>query len=156
MRTAVAILTLALVVYAGGAGSGGGDEQRGGGGGGCTPPEQPTVTLSANVQPIMNRSCAVAGCHVGAVPAGELDLSNGQTFSQTVDVASVQQPRVLRVKPGDPDASYLVRKIEGGPNITGTIMPQGCPGAPLNGAQCLTPDENAAIRQWITECALDD
>jgi len=156
MRTAVPVVALAIALCVGCAGSGGGDNDGGGGGGGgCTPPETPSVTLSGNVQPIMNRSCAVNGCHVGAVPAGELALSTGQTFPQTVDVPSVQS-NLLRVKPGAPDQSYLVRKIEGGPNIFGTIMPQGCPGSPLNGAQCLSSDDMAAIRQWISECALDN
>ena len=46
-----------------------------------------------------------------------------------------------------------MRKIQGGPNISGVLMPNGCPGVPQNGAQCLTPDEIAAIVQWVTECA---
>ena len=46
-----------------------------------------------------------------------------------------------------------MRKIEGGPNISGVLMPNGCPGSPSSGAQCLTSDEIAAIVQWITECA---
>lgn len=152
MRTAVSLAALAVALCVGCAGSGGGDGDNGGGGGGCKPPETPTVTLSGNVQPILNVSCAVNGCHVGSVPASELNLSNGQTYAQTVNVPSTQSGLDL-VKPGNPDQSYLVRKIEGGPNIFGTIMPQGCPGAPLNGAQCLSSDDIAAIRQWISECA---
>jgi hypothetical protein len=58
----------------------------------------------------------------------------------------------LRVKPGDPDDSYLVRKLEGGPNITLAQMPLDCP-APRNGQQCFMDDEIEAIRQWISECA---
>jgi hypothetical protein len=155
MRTAVSLTALVAALCVGCAGSGGGDGGGGNGGGGCQPPATPTVTLSGNVQPIFNASCAVAGCHVGVVPASELNLSAGQTFSQTVNVPSTQSNLDL-VKPGNPDQSYLVRKVEGGPNIFGTIMPQGCPGAPLNGAQCLSPDDMAAIRQWISECAQDN
>ena len=33
------------------------------------------------------------------------------------------------------------------------LMPQGCPGNPLQGAQCLTPDEIDAIQTWILACA---
>ena len=57
------------------------------------------------------------------------------------------------VEPGDPDASYLVRKIRGDAGIAGVLMPQGCPGNPLQGAQCLTPDEIDAIETWILACA---
>lgn len=105
------------------------------------------------IQPIFNRSCALGGCHVGPVPAQGQDLTAGVSYRQSVNVASTEQPKLKRVKPGDPNNSYLVRKIQGGPNISGVLMPNGCPGVPLNGAQCLTPDEIAAIVQWITECA---
>ena len=64
-----------------------------------------------------------------------------------------QKPNARQVVPGRPDDSYLLQKIEGTPGIVGVIMPQGCPGAPLGGARCLTADEMAAIRTWISECA---
>jgi len=155
MRTgALAVAVLAIGGALNGCAGGGG-----GGGGGtptkpaCKPPAQPTVSFATNIQPIFNRSCALAGCHVGPVPTGGQDLTAGVAYSQSVNVASTQQPRLKRVKPGDPANSYLVRKIQGGPNISGVLMPQGCPGAPLNGAQCLSPDDIAAIVQWIVECA---
>ena len=130
-----------------------------GGGGGappkpaCKPPATPSVSFATTIQPIFNRSCALPGCHVGPVPTGGLDLTAGVAYSQLVNVPSTQQPGLKRVKPHFPKDSYLVRKIQGGPNISGVMMPNGCPGAPLNGAQCLTPDEIMAIVVWITECA---
>ena len=75
------------------------------------------------------------------------------SYGATVNVPSTQQPQVLLVKPGDADDSYLVRKIEGAPGISGLQMPQGCPGTPFGGAVCLSADEITAIRTWITECA---
>jgi len=130
----------------------------GGGGGGptkpaCKPPTPLTVCFSTNIQPIFNRSCAVAGCHAGTPAAQNLDLSTGQAYHNTVGVSSVQQPRLKLVKPGDPTNSYLLQKINGTPTISGVLMPQGCPGTPLNGAQCLSPDDIMAVMQWITECA---
>ena len=162
MRT-LRVARIALVAVAsaliGCAGSGGGSGG-GGGGGGCKPPATPTVLLSSNVQPIFNVSCALAGCHSGAVPVQGLDLSVGKTFSNTVNVKSTELPKATRIVPGkpdgvpgQPDGSYLVQKVEGTPGIAGVLMPQGCPGSPLGGAQCLTADNIAAIRQWITECA---
>jgi hypothetical protein len=59
-------------------------------------------------------------------------------------VPSIQQPAVLRVAPGDPDASYLVRKLEGTVGITGEPMP------PIGS---LDPTLIAVIRQWITNGA---
>src|SRR5437867_3998976 len=117
----------------------------GGGGGGapptpaCKPPATPTVSFSMDIQPIFNRSCALPSCHILPVPAQGQDLSAGVAYSQTVNVASTEQPKLKRVKPGKPQDSYLVRKIQGGPNISGVMMPNGCPGTPLAMAQCLTP-----------------
>ena len=90
-----------------------------------------------------------------------LDLSPGNTFEDTVGVKSNQRNQLDLVKAGDPDASYLVRKCEGGPDIAGVLMPQGCGlpgtgGTGDNGALCLSNDDIAAIRQWISECALDN
>jgi hypothetical protein len=119
----------------------------------CKPPVTPTVLLSTNVQPIFNRSCALAGCHLGPVPAQGQDLSAGMTVGSSVNVKSTEIPTRLRIKPGKPDESYLVQKIEGTAGIAGIQMPQGCPGSPLNGAQCLSAMDMACIRQWITECA---
>lgn len=145
---------LLAVGVAGCAGSGTGG---GGGGGGvtsCKKPPPATVSYSANIQPIYNRSCATAStCHVGPTAGAGLQLTQGVSYGATVNVPSTQEPKLLIVKAGDPNASYLVRKIEGAPGIAGIQMPQGCPGTPLGGAVCLTGDDVAAIRTWITECA---
>jgi len=114
------------------------------------------VSFASNIQPIFNRSCALPTCHVGPVPAGGQDLTAGGAYEQAVNVRSTQQPALRRVVPGRVDDSYMIRKIEGGPNISGQFMPQGCPGSPLAGAQCLAPDDIAAIRTWVLECALDN
>jgi len=121
----------------------------------CAAPGCPTVSLSGTIQPIFNQSCATSSlCH-GTNGAGDLDLTPGNSRKDTVNVKSSQQPKVLRIKPGSPDNSYLYQKITGAPTISGILMPQGCPGTPLQGT-CLDPNQIAAIGQWITECALDN
>jgi hypothetical protein len=157
-RGAVAIVALVIAGLTGCAGSGG-DEAARRRRRGCTPPPpaDQSVSFASNVQPIFNRSCALAAaCHLGAAAAGALDLSVGESHEELVDEASSQQPALRLVAPGRPDDSYLVRKIEGGPAIAGALMPQGCPGTPQQGAQCLTPDDIEAIRTWITECATEN
>jgi hypothetical protein len=143
------VMTGALLVatLAGCAGSGDGDGENGGGNG-CEPPAAPTISYAGNVQPIYDTSCALAGCHLGAVPAFGLTLAAGTSYEATVDVKALERPQLFFVEPGNPDASYLVRKIEGGPDIAGDLMPVDAPP--------LTSDEISAIRQWITECALDN
>jgi hypothetical protein len=108
-----------------------------------------------NIQPIFDRSCALSGCHVAGALGGNLDLTAGKSYRQLVNRPAFQQPRRLRVEPGDPDASYLVQKIDGTPGISGLPMPQGCP-TPPPGGSCLGPDEPDAIRTWITQCATQD
>src|SRR5438128_11285940 len=91
----------------------------GGGGGGapkpaCKPPATTTVSFSANIQPIFNRSCALGGCHVGSVSPGSLNLQVGQAYGQIVGAKSAQQPNLLRIQPGKPDLSSLLRHIDAG------------------------------------------
>jgi len=94
------------------------------------------TTLSVVQSQIFTPLCS--GCH----PANAgLDLRPGQTFASAVNVASSQQPALLRVAPGNPDDSYLYRKINGGPGITGVQMPRF--GPPLTQAQ------RDLIREWI-------
>jgi hypothetical protein len=61
-------------------------------------------------------------------------------------IPSIQQPAILRVAPGDPDASYLIHKLEGAGTITGVRMPP----AP---AAAIDPALIVVIRQWITDGA---
>jgi hypothetical protein len=87
---------------------------------------------------------ACASCHR---PGGQaallgLDLSSPSAYDQLVNVPARTRPGSVRVIPSDPDASYLVRKIEGGPNITGLRMP-------LNGPPYLTSGQVTIIRRWI-------
>ena len=144
-------MALVTALTAGCAGSGGG--KSGKPKPACKPPATTTVCFSSNIQPIFNKSCALSSCHV---PAAQFpDLSQGDSYHAIVGVKSRQQARLQLIDPGDPNDSYIVRKINGDPSISGVLMPQGCPAAPANGAQCLTADEKTAIAQWVTECALN-
>jgi hypothetical protein len=140
-----ALLAAAL---AGCAGSGDGDDDQNGGNG-CTPPATPTISYATNIQPIYDTSCATAGpCHNASAVAFGLNLTAAASYDATVNVESIERPQLFFVEPGNPDDSYLVRKIEGGPDIAGDQMPIDAPP--------LTADQITAIRQWITECALDN
>ena len=98
------------------------------------------------IQTVVFTPTCTTGCHSGAVPAGNLDLSNADTsFLQLVGVPSTAQAAILRVAAMDPDNSYLIQKLEGAAG-TGAQMPLG--GAPL------APGDIAAIRQWIQDGAL--
>ncbi len=128
---------------AGCAGNGQGLDQNGqpisagGSGGPITPDFQ---SIQNNVfTPICSK------CHIGGSAPEGLQLDAAHSYNLLVGVPSAEQPSLLRVKPGDPDNSYMVHKIEGLPGITGGQMPLG--ETPLPQA---TID---AIRQWITNGA---
>jgi hypothetical protein len=104
------------------------------------------VTLSGDVQPIFTNSCAVAFCHTPPFAPQNLDLTTGQSWSETVNVASEQCPAYKLVAPGDPASSYLMFKLQGsGPCYLGQQMPVGSP--PLTAAEIQT------ISDWITQGA---
>lgn len=113
------------------------------------PPPQETVTLSTLQSTIFTPRCAIAGgCHAGVdAPFGQ-DLSSGKAFASIVGVESQEVPGLLRVKPGDPDNSYLLMKVAGDPRIAGERMPFGGP--------YLEVSEIDAIRKWIESGALDN
>lgn len=108
------------------------------------------ATLTAIQTSIFSTSCALSGCHVGGgggLP-GALDLGQGRAFTNLVGVSSTERPALNRVEPGDPDNSYLVRKVEGGPNIAGSRMPLGRPN--------LSQAQIDLIRQWIADGAKEE
>ena len=104
-----------------------------------------TVSFAADVQPIFDQTCALAGCHSAASGSASLVLAAGSALDNLVGVPSSQQPGTDRVTPEDPDNSYIVRKIEGASGISGGRMPLNR--SPLSATQITT------IRTWITEGA---
>jgi mono/diheme cytochrome c family protein len=107
---------------------------------------EPPKSFAQNVQPIFSAHCT--SCHSGSFPPQGLNLSAGNAFANLVGVASMEQAEVDRVVPGDPDASYLFRKITGAVGISGQQMPLSS--APLSDAEIHT------IEAWIEQGALDN
>ncbi|MBS0393072.1 MAG: TIGR03118 family protein [Proteobacteria bacterium] len=86
-----------------------------------------TMTLSQLQTTIFTPRCS--GCHtgVGTSLPGVQNLTAGNTYAAIVNVASIEQPALKRVAPNDPANSYLIRKLQGDPSITGGRMPFGGP-----------------------------
>ena len=121
---------------------------------GPTPSLQPTFSsIQKEIFDTTDSSgrLACTTCHssVGRIPSAGLDLTAGGSYTRLVGVSSVERPGVLRVAPGDPDNSYIVHKLEGGPNIVGARMPRGT-GPYLSDGQMLV------IRRWIAEGAANN
>lgn len=86
-------------------------------------------------------------CHAGASAPLGLRLDEGSSYALLVNAASIEVPELHRVEPGNPDASYLVQKLEGTAAVGGR-MPLGQPALPA--------ESIAVIRQWIANGAEDD
>ncbi len=122
-----------------------------GGDGSGLPPVLPPGAFGPNFSEIQANiftpNCATTGCHLGAAAPQGLRLDDANSFGMLVGVASSQESSILRVAPGDPDNSYLLRKLEGSASV-GAQMPLSAP--PLEQASI------DVIRQWITDGAIDD
>jgi mono/diheme cytochrome c family protein len=84
------------------------------------------------------------GCHSGLFAPHRLRLDARNSYRSLVGMQSAEVPAVQRVKSGDPDASYLVHKIEGHA-AQGVRMPASGP--------ALTRQDIDLIRNWIASGA---
>ena len=94
---------------------------------------------------------ACVGCHTdqGRTPASNLVLLEGRSYQQLVGRASLGKPGATLVIPGDPDNSYIVKKLERAPDIVGGRMPR-------NNGPFLTEGQMRVIRRWIAEGAANN
>ena len=103
-------------------------------------------TLDEIQAAIFTPSCATSNCHSAGNRAGGLSLANAAaSYGELVNQIS-NQVLLDFVEPGDPNASYLIRKLEGGPGIMSSRMPIGLPAIPQSDID--------VIRTWITNGAL--
>lgn len=113
---------------------------------------EPTVTLAQIQATVFTPICATMFCHSAATHLANLVLEDGQSFASLVNVAPDNQTArndgLLRVRPGDPDHSLLVIKVEGPPpgSDLGSQMP--FTGQPLDATQ------KQLIRDWVAQGAL--
>lgn len=106
------------------------------------------ATLSAIQERIFDTSCAVSGCHAGSSPQMGMSLESGQSFGDIVGVQSIERNDLMRVDPGNPEDSYLLKKVRGDADIVGMRMPLG--------RSNLSGENIELIRQWIEDGALDN
>ena len=111
--------------------------------------EEASPTFAADIQPLLDESCL---CHMegssGTMVAPTLTLNADSAFAELVDTPSTQLPSVARVTPGDPDASYLWRKIEN------THLDAGGSGTVMPPTGQLSAGKRDTIETWIADGAL--
>ncbi len=99
-------------------------------------------TLASIQQNVFTPVCTA--CHAGGAAPQGLRLDAANSAAALIGVASNEVPSLLRVAPGDADASYLVQKLEGSAAV-GERMPLGGP--------FLDAATIDVIRQWIDQGA---
>ncbi|MCH8929251.1 MAG: hypothetical protein IIB39_11135 [Candidatus Marinimicrobia bacterium] len=101
-------------------------------------------TLESIQENIFNAVCAVK-CHKMPRPKKNLNLEQGQAYGNLVNVQSKELPKMLRVKPGDAESSYIIWKLEGRNGIRYKQMPLNLPQIP--------EVQIEAIKAWINNGA---
>ena len=99
---------------------------------------------SPTAEVVFQASCGNAVCHDADQPAADLDLVSPNIASRTVDVNSTDPNCASEtiVIAGDPDESYMMKKILNEPGICGGQMPIGT---------ILDAEDTDVIRQWIID-----
>jgi hypothetical protein len=107
-------------------------------------PSTPAVSFSRDIRTKIFQAYGCNGCHGGS---GGLTLGSN-AYNNIFNRASSERPGLARIKPGDPDNSYLFRKISGGPDIVGARMPLG--------GRAVVDADRELLRQWIAAGALNN
>jgi hypothetical protein len=115
------------------------------------------VSFRRDVAPVFERRCNRFSCHGGSYDHGvRLRGEPSEVRARIVGVpaAGADMPYVT---PGDPEESFLLRKVEGDfCGITHRCRREAC-GAPMpKGKGVLPSAERDAIRRWIVAGARDD
>jgi hypothetical protein len=102
------------------------------------------VTLAQLQQAIFGAICT--NCHTGAnAPRGLRLDSEENSYAFLVSRTADEIPTLMRVNPGKPDDSYLIKKLEGSADIVGARMPLGGP--------YLSQEQIDQVRTWIANGA---
>ena len=118
----------------------------------CAPPRGATATFATLQRKIFTPGCSTLSCH-GAANAGGMTLAAGAAYANLVGVppsnGAALAAGLLRVAPGDPDRSFLLRKLEG------TLTPDEGLSMPRVGSP-LPPRFIDLVRRWIAAGAPAD
>ncbi len=109
----------------------------------CTSAQVP-ATFTEVYNDILFPSCGFSSCHGGSAGAPYLSDAE-QAYESLVDAESKDKSGAILVRPGDPDNSYLIQKLEDAPDIEGDAMPPSF---------SMDPEIIERVRSWIEDGAL--
>ena len=100
-----------------------------------------------NARDLAGRQACIE-CHSdqGRTPSGGLVLLEGRAYNSIVGRPATGKAGAIHVVPGDPDNSYLIKKLEGASDIVGVRMPRGT-------GPFLTQGQMLVLRRWIQQGA---
>lgn len=115
---------------------------------GCAAETDSTPSLARDVQPILDRSCAVVACHGGPPWQAGMSLTPDDAAASLVGAASTQVAGATRVVAGDPERSLLVQVLRGPiPGLEPSDRPR-VERMPRDMSP-LSDDDIATIEDWI-------
>jgi len=112
-------------------------------------PEGPAFTFAQVQAQVFTPTCAKAGCHAASAASGGLVLEAGRSYGEIVNRPAAGNAALDRIEPGNPERSYLIKKLRGDPDITGARMPLDNPGS-------LTQEQMDGIVGWVLAGAPND
>ena len=91
---------------------------------------------------IFTPNCAKSGCHAANTASAGMVLDAGRAYAEIVNRPSTERSTLHRIEPGDPDRSYMIKKLRGDADITGGQMPLDKPGS-------LTREQMDGLIGWV-------
>ena len=98
----------------------------------------PPLNFDEMLTEVLVPSCGFDACHGSG--AGYLRIHDAQTEDEWLDMESIIVANEKLIRPGDAANSYLIKKMEGAPDIQGDQMP---PSGVLSGYRV------GQVRSWI-------
>ncbi len=83
---------------------------------------QGAKSVPPDVAKVFDKQCA--GCHSGMFAPKGLKLGPSK-IAGVLDAPSKEMPKLKLIDTADPEASYVLKKIEGAEGIAGVKMPKG-------------------------------
>jgi len=112
-----------------------------------------SLTFYADIQPMIAENCGTGNCHLGGSNKGGLDLEvtdpSNDPYQNLLSESTYMGLNLIQA--GDPDNSYLFRKIQefsAENDYFGNQMPP-------SGRTLLTPTQIDTIKQWILDGAAE-
>jgi hypothetical protein len=128
-------------------------------------PDTMARTLATDVMPIFTATCAIVACHakgtgnpptLGDLPPG-MTVTADMVKANIVGVTSTEVASLKYVAAGDPQNSYLMRKLEDANPGCGLMCMSatmgGCTTRMPSGFDALMPAQLNIIRSWIKQGA---